>query len=113
MNCMKCRREIALGQVFCKECLADMAEHPVKPGTPVILPPREPASTAKRTTARKVRKPEDTIAMLRTALVIVSLMLLAVSLAFAITTTLLLQREVVEQTPTAPPGQNYSTEAST
>ena len=47
MNCMKCGREIALGQVFCKDCLADMAQYPIKPGTPVQLP-TQPAVTLPR-----------------------------------------------------------------
>ena len=38
MNCMKCGREITLGQVFCKDCLVDMENFPIKPGTPVQLP---------------------------------------------------------------------------
>ena len=39
-RCLKCRREIAEGQVFCDDCLAQMKKYPVKPGTPVNLPKR-------------------------------------------------------------------------
>lgn len=33
MNCLKCGREIEEGQVFCNDCLVQMAKYPVKPGT--------------------------------------------------------------------------------
>lgn len=64
MNCMKCGREVALGQVFCKECLADMAQYPVNPATPVILPPERSTTTAKRS-SRKSRKPEEQLSRMR------------------------------------------------
>lgn len=65
MNCMKCGRETALGQVFCKECQADMDRYPVKPGTPVILPPPPAVNTNRRSTVRKPRKPEEQLSRLR------------------------------------------------
>lgn len=110
MNCMKCGREIALGQVFCKECLADMADYPIKPGTPVILPTPEPKSTTRRS-ARKARKPEEQLSMLRTIATILSLLLIAVALTFGFITQSLLNR--LEDTPEeSTSGQNYSTEAA-
>lgn len=42
MQCLKCGRETAQGQVFCKDCLAVMADSPVKQGTPVTIPVRSP-----------------------------------------------------------------------
>ena len=63
-HCMRCGRELALGQVFCKECQADMAQHPVDPATPVILPP--PRLVAKtRSNSRKTRKPEEQLSRTR------------------------------------------------
>ena len=44
MNCMKCGREAPDGQVFCGDCLERMQAHPVKPGTPVLLPNKKPAA---------------------------------------------------------------------
>ena len=38
MQCMKCGREIQAGDVFCPECLSEMEQYPVKPGTPVHIP---------------------------------------------------------------------------
>lgn len=48
MNCIRCGKETEENQVFCKDCLADMERHPVKPGTPILLPNREERGTTKR-----------------------------------------------------------------
>lgn len=48
MECMKCGREILAGDVFCDICLKDMANYPVKPGTVVHIPRREPRRPAER-----------------------------------------------------------------
>ena len=79
MNCMKCGREIALGQVFCKECLADMAEYPIKPGTPVLLPAQPSTNSPRRERSpRKPRKPEEQINTLKKWLIGLTVSLLAV-----------------------------------
>lgn len=109
MNCMKCGREVALGQVFCKECLADMATYPIKPDTPVNLPPQPVKTSSRRSKpARKPRKPEEQILILRRIALGLFLALLLVSLAFAVTTYSLSQK-LCKHTQTALPGQNYST----
>ena len=58
MHCMKCGREIDEGRVFCPECLADMENYPVKPGTAVQLPVRRnlPKKTPPR---KKTATPEE------------------------------------------------------
>lgn len=64
MNCMKCGRETGDGAVFCEKCLNLMKEYPVKPGTPVVLPPKsEPLPVL--TQRRRPLKPEEKIARLR------------------------------------------------
>lgn len=109
MNCMKCGRAIALGQVFCKDCLADMATYPIKPDTPVNLPPQTVHSTPRRSRpARRTHKPEEQILILRRIVLGLVFALLLVSLAFAVTTYSLTQK-ICEHSETAPPGQNYST----
>jgi hypothetical protein len=109
LNCMKCGREIALGQVFCKECLADMENYPIKPGTPVQLPAQDAAAAPRRPSdRRKVRKPEEQIALLRKWVLGLSLTLLAVILTFSIITSVLLHRIEQNRDDTLP-GQNYST----
>ena len=60
MNCLKCGTEISGEQVFCESCLADMAKHPVKPDTPVLLPTRDKPLPAKRA-HRKLYKPEELV----------------------------------------------------
>jgi hypothetical protein len=67
INCMKCGREVALGQVFCKDCLEDMSHHPVNPTTPVQLPVQPAAVNLNRrpTRNRKAKKPEEQILRLR------------------------------------------------
>ena len=110
MNCMKCGREIALGQVFCKDCLADMAEYPVTPGTPVILPANDPKPAVRRP-ARKSRKPEEQLIVVRNIATVLALLLIAVSLTFGFITSALLKK-LDEQPPIPTGGQNYSTEAA-
>lgn len=109
MNCMKCGREIPLGQVFCKDCLEDMSTHPIKPGTPVVVPVHDTPVPQRRAPIRRVRKPEEQLLTLKRMVLILSILLVAVSAAFAITTSVLVQRLEQAQN-TRPPGQNYSVE---
>ena len=109
MNCMKCGREIALGQVFCKECLADMAEYPIKPGTPVLLPAQPSTNSPRRERSpRKPRKPEEQINTLKKWLIGLTVSLLAVILASAVTISIL-SHKLDEANNNTLPGQNYST----
>ena len=108
MNCMKCGREISLGQVFCKDCLADMARHPVAPDTPVpVFDPHANASLNLTTAPRKV-KPEEQIAKLRKRIKILTIALTATVLVFSILTALLIN-QLNQKMDAAAPGQNYST----
>jgi hypothetical protein len=108
MNCMKCGREIALGQVFCKECLADMEQYPIKPGTPVPQFDPAPAVAVKRVAApRKQKKPEELVIDLKKWIIGLSISLLVVILSFSIVTAILVgQLENAENK--VPAGQNYS-----
>ncbi len=63
MNCMKCGRETVQERVFCEDCLLDMAAHPVKPGTVVLLPRREIA--AKKATKKRIVPLEDQVKSLK------------------------------------------------
>ena len=110
MNCMKCGREIPLGQVFCKECLADMDTAPVAPGTPIHLPQRQDAPPPRRP-VKKARKPEEVVELLKKMLLASLVMLLAVTLAFAITVKILVEK-LEDASSSIPPGQNYSTSSS-
>lgn len=102
MKCMKCGTSITSGQVFCDICLEDMAQHPVKPGTPIQLPNRSEKAIPK-SNQKRVRKPEEQIASLRLLIFWLILVIAALSAALAITVSLLLSAQ--EQTPPVlPPG---------
>lgn len=109
MNCMKCGREIALGQVFCKECLTDMENYPIKPDTPVQLPTHTGSTQPRRErSVRKPKKPEEQIALLKKYVIFLSIVLLAMTLAFTVTTAILSRKLEAAQNNSIP-GQNYST----
>ena len=55
MACIKCGKDVANGGEFCEECLVEMEQYPVKPGTPVILPKREEYATAKHSRKKTVK----------------------------------------------------------
>ena len=88
MKCMKCGTTIPSGQVFCDNCLENMAKHPVKPGTPIQLPNRatSPAAKPSHKRAKKVHKPEEQVVLLRRTVIILSLLVVALvaALSFAI-----------------------------
>ena len=113
MQCMKCGREIPAGEVFCEECLAEMAGYPVKPGTVVTLPNRPKQTTPKKTAAHRpavsleeqVKKQGKIIRALSWLLTLSIAMLIGVG---ALTVSLL-----TEETEQVLPGQNYSAEGET
>lgn len=83
MNCIKCGKNAPGASEFCDECLADMALHPVKPGTPVILPKQESQQIVKHGRKRAL-KPEQQLQMLRHSvriLLAVTILLLLLLLA--------------------------------
>ena len=93
MNCMKCGREIALGQVFCKECLEDMDRYPVAPGTPVPMFEVNVTPVAKRPVpTRKQKKPEEQVVSLKRWVISLSLLLVTAILGFSLITGVLLHR---------------------
>ena len=89
-----------------------MEKHPVKPGTPVIIPTQPHTPPPRRTPVRKTKKPEEQVALLKKLLLVVSILLVAVSLAFAITVSVL-SEQTKEEEHSSLPGQNYSTESTT
>ena len=93
MNCMKCGRDISTEQVFCPECLTEMARYPVKPGTPVNLPvhPKDPDPRKKPVKAKRTLTPEEQVPRLRSSLRLMVWALILTFLAFAFTAWLTLQ----------------------
>lgn len=57
MYCMKCGKEIDDQQVFCDDCLAVMAQYPVKPDVAVHLPKRN--TNYERSARKKELTPEQ------------------------------------------------------
>lgn len=107
MKCMKCGTGIQTGQVFCAECQADMEKHPVKPGTPVLLPRREKQTASKRG-RRRVPKPEEQISSLRRIALMLSILCIVLALALSFCIHTILSNYPVDN-PTELPGQNYET----
>lgn len=66
MNCMKCGKETAGSNVFCESCLETMRAYPVKPGTAVQFPRRDPVEGEKRAAARqRTQQSKDPLRHLR------------------------------------------------
>lgn len=112
MNCMKCGREMEPGQVFCPECLEKMEKCPVKPGTAVVLPPRQNSQARKQIPRKRVLSVEEQNLLLRkhnrrlAYLLIVAIAAIAVLMA-------LTGRVVSELDVKKFWGQNYSTIVNT
>ena len=109
VNCLKCGREIEEGQVFCNDCLVQMAKYPVKPGTAVQLPSRGSAAAAKKVHARRRGKTAleeqlkvrvRVLSVLLAVCVVLLIVLSVVTLRYMSTNRLL-------------PGQNYSAVTAT
>ena len=91
MNCMKCGRKIKDRQVFCEECLAIMDTYPVKPGTPIQLPPPPSKnSTPAKANKRRQRNSEQQIAYQRITIRWLSLALTVSILSFIVVAAMLL-----------------------
>lgn len=110
MKCIKCGKDTAGSDVFCEECLADMELHPVKPGTPILLPPREQQPAAKRSRKRQTR-PEAKISSLKATIrwLLVAIMVLVIAFTMAVTMLLHLLQQ---NDNSLAPGQNYQTSQS-
>ena len=109
MNCMKCGKEIPDGQVFCPECLEDMAKYPVAHDAHVQIL-RRPA----RSVEKKVKEisPQEQIRQLQRVirwLVATAGMLFLIICILAL---LLLHHTNAEETRT-PTGRNYTTSPKT
>ena len=107
VKCMRCGVETGTQKAFCQDCLASMAQNPVKPGTPVNLPDRKHIQEIHRP-VRKKREipPEEQIARLKHTVHLLAMCLAAALAAAAIFGALLF----VELTAPGPhPGaRNYS-----
>lgn len=110
MNCMKCGREIALGQAFCKDCLEDMAHYPVNPTTPVQIPVQPPAAATPRRNPRpkKVKKAEEQLLRLR-KLIRVQAIVILLLLTMLIGLGIFAYQKLCPAADPGRPGENYLT----
>ena len=91
MPCLKCGRKQEDGQSFCASCLENMNAYPVKPGTPVQLPPRQPVLLTKQKHKKlREKKAEDEVRRLRGSVRLLTLILIVLLLAFGLVCVLLL-----------------------
>ena len=105
MNCMRCGRETAPGQVFCEECRSVMDKYPVNPDTPVHLPRQRENSVHKKPVKKKTVSYDEQIRTLKKQLrffVIWSLISTALALALAYPAFQYLMEDHFK------PGQNYT-----
>lgn len=108
MQCLRCGREIAMGDVFCRDCLENMANHPIKPGTPVLIPKRQEAAVPKKQVSRRPAvPPEVQVKRLKRRLRLVTA-LLALVLAVGCAAAWAGYAYIVELRSEPLPGQNYS-----
>lgn len=108
MQCMKCGREIEGAQVFCDACLENMAQAPVKPGTPVTIPTRPP-KIRKLPTPPQI-KPEEQILKLRRTVHRLRITI-AVLVSLLVLTGGILSYQIFQNDEGPAIGQNYSTVA--
>lgn len=109
MTCMKCGREISLGQVFCKDCLEDMSHYPVNPATPIQIPVQPPSlhTTRRNPRSKKTKKPEEQVLRLKKLvriqfIVILCLLVMLAGLGF------LGYKKLYQPAETYRPGENYN-----
>lgn len=116
MYCLKCGRETENEQVFCNGCLEVMEKYPVKPGTHINLPKRETAAVQKKSSRRRVLKPEEQVIQLKRSLrrtrVFIVLLILAI-LGAGLFGWRYIQKRNVESEKEAPIGQNFTVEPTT
>ena len=103
MQCLKCGREIGAEDVFCRKCLVDMANYPIKPGT-VVQIPKQPVKKAPE--RRQQITPERKAEILTRRVRLLSwLLVLAVAVSVCLGALLLSELNADEDVPAI--GQNY------
>lgn len=109
-QCLKCGKKPGERAVFCDECLADMALYPVRPGTVVHLPRRQPTPVKKSEDFEETSLAEQ-LAYQRKLIRWLTGIITALSLLLVITAALLLHSlDEVKPLPTI--GKNYTTNTS-
>ena len=110
MECMKCGKETSGTQVFCPECLEDMANHPVKAGTTIQLP-RRPTTPEKPAPRSRERTMSETVSSLRTLIRWLTVTIAILSVLLCATAGFLIHT-LEKQAEADMIGRNYTTDTS-
>lgn len=108
MQCLKCGKDVSADLTFCEECLAEMAQYPVDPGTAIHIPKRtaperRPAASREPSAAELLSRARKTIRWLFLLVILLSLLLSVTGIMLIRT----LDRTTQPQGPVK--GQNYTT----
>ena len=107
MYCLKCGRDTKLPDVFCQECIDDMATCPVRSDVVINLPYR-PEPTIEKKSRKKRKSTGEQLHSLRRLILWLCLFIVVLTSAVCMLTYWLLALQN-EQPAAPPPGQNYST----
>lgn len=110
MQCLKCGKDVTSSPTFCDDCLAEMENCPVKPGTAVYIPKREPP--ARRSTGEKKLSTAALLSRTRRTLRWMYLLVVLLSLLLSAAAIMLIRTmdRASEPQPQGPAiGQNYTT----
>ena len=106
MSCLRCGKDTAGSHTFCSECLALMETVPVKPGTPIHLPHRNPPQEKK--TRSKAPSTAETISSLRSMIRWLTATVAILAVIICLLASMLL-RTIGEQNANSLIGKNYTT----
>ena len=108
MQCLKCGKDVTASLTFCDDCLAEMEDFPVDPGTPVHIPKRE--SPARRVPAQREPTTAEQLTRMRRTLQWMYLLVAILSLLLSITGIMLIRTlDKAPQSLSPVKGQNYTT----
>ena len=108
MECLKCGKATDGNQVFCSECLEDMANYPVNTSTSIHIPVR-PTSPEKAAPRTRERTPSETIASLQTLIRWLTVTIAVLSLLLCATAGFLIHTLETKEDASNKIGWNYTT----
>lgn len=107
MSCLRCGKETKDEQLFCADCLAQMDQQPVKPGTPIYIPHRSHEEPLKQIRKRRAATPEE---RLKVSKALNQWLVAAVAVLTIVSSVLgiFLHDALNAQEPEPPVGRNYT-----
>ena len=110
-QCLKCGKKTEEQAVFCNECLEIMDKYPVKPGTVIHLPHRQPRQDTKATSDFDEQSQAAQLAHHRGLIRGLTAVIAGLSVLLVITAVLLIHTLDKTQ-PVSVIGRNYTTSTS-